>query len=60
MSREPSFVLGKTRHRDDGSDGWHPIAYHSLDVAAVGSVLRGHGFPRVVTARHPLMLTLLA
>jgi CRISPR-associated endonuclease/helicase Cas3 len=52
---------GKTRRRDDGSDGWHPIAYHSLDVAAVGSVLlRDHGFPRVEAALHPLLLTLLA
>ena len=52
---------GKTRRRDDGSDGWHPIAYHSLDVAAVGSVLlRDHKFPRIDPALHPLLLTLLA
>jgi CRISPR-associated endonuclease/helicase Cas3 len=52
---------GKTRRRDDGSDGWHSIAYHSLDVAAVGSVLlRDNGLPRVVAALHPLLLTLLA
>ena len=52
---------GKTRRRADGSDGWHPIAYHSLDVAAVGSVLlRDHGIPRVVADLHPLLLTLLA
>jgi CRISPR-associated endonuclease/helicase Cas3 len=52
---------GKTRCRDDGSDGWHPIAYHSLDVAAVGFVLlRDHDFPRVEAALHPLLLTLLA
>jgi CRISPR-associated endonuclease/helicase Cas3 len=52
---------GKTRRRDNGSDGWHPIAYHSLDVAAVGSVLlRDHDFPRIDLALHPLLLTLLA
>jgi CRISPR-associated endonuclease/helicase Cas3 len=52
---------GKTRRRDDGSDGWHPVAYHSLDVAAVGSVLlRNHGFPRIEPGFHPLLLTLLA
>jgi CRISPR-associated endonuclease/helicase Cas3 len=52
---------GKTRRRRDGSDGWHPLAYHSLDVAAVGSVLlRDQGFPRIAPALHPLLLTLLA
>ncbi len=52
---------GKTRCRSDGSDGWHPLAYHNLDVAAVGSVLlREHGFPRVEAGFHPLLLTLLA
>ena len=52
---------GKTRRRGGGSEGWHSIAYHSLDVAAVGSVLlRDHGFPRIEAAFHPLLLTLLA
>ena len=52
---------GKTRRYDNGDTGWHPIAYHSLDVAAVGSVLlRDHGIPGIEAAFHPLLLTLLA
>ncbi|MCW3476877.1 CRISPR-associated helicase Cas3' [Limobrevibacterium gyesilva] len=52
---------GKTRRRDDGSPGWHPAAYHSLDVAAVASVLlREHGVPRVNPEFHALLLALVA
>jgi CRISPR-associated endonuclease/helicase Cas3 len=52
---------GKARRCEDGEIGWHPIAYHSLDVAAVGSVLlRDHHILSVETAFHPLFLTLLA
>ena len=52
---------GKTRRYENGELGWHPIAYHSLDVAAVGSVLlRNQHMLDIDTTFHPLLLTLLA
>jgi CRISPR-associated endonuclease/helicase Cas3 len=51
---------GKTRLRPDGSPGWHPVAFHSLDVAAVGAVLLRAGLPVVDPTLHTLLLTLLA
>jgi CRISPR-associated endonuclease/helicase Cas3 len=56
-----STFWGKTRDSEGDKIGWHPVAYHSLDVAAVGSVLLGvHGIPEVEPAYHPGLLTLLA
>lgn len=52
---------GKTRRNENGDFSWHPISYHSLDVAAVGSVLlRDHHQPGIEATFHPLLLTLLA
>jgi CRISPR-associated endonuclease/helicase Cas3 len=52
---------GKARRYENGDFGWHPIAYHSLDVAAVGSVLlRDQPMLDIEATFHPLLLTLLA
>ncbi len=52
---------GKTRGNEGDGVRWHPVAYHSLDVAAVGSVLLSqHRIPDVDTAFHPGLLTLFA
>jgi CRISPR-associated endonuclease/helicase Cas3 len=60
-SRLCSTFWGKTRDNHGGAAGWHPLAYHCLNVAAVGSVLLGqHRMPDVDTSCHPGLVTLLA
>lgn len=55
------YFWGKSRPQPDGSNGSHALVYHSLDVAAVGSVLvRDHDLPHVDPALAPLFPTLLA
>ncbi len=46
---------GKTRRLECGNLTWHPLAYHSLDVAAVGALLlRDHNVPAISSDWHPL------
>jgi CRISPR-associated endonuclease/helicase Cas3 len=64
MNEEHAMHLtfwGKTRRTEVGFSVSHPVGYHSLDVAAVASVLLSEqSLSSVDAAFHPLFLTLIA
>ena len=51
---------GKSRVLSDETVTSYPLAFHNLDVAAVGLVLLRAGLPRVAPTLHPLLTTLLS
>lgn len=60
---EPSWRLfwAKTREPAGDGPGWHPIAHHGLDVAAVGLTLLQSQAPAPIDPLYwPLVVTLLA
>lgn len=51
----------KTREPTQDGPGWHPVACHGLDVAAVGlTLLQNQATPMIDRAYWPLVVTLLA